>query len=138
MRVNVQVNKIIYVLLIISSSVFAGTDEQRLLEGCKQLVSLHKNKTDQRVIMEFVMSPSDTLLAGYCRGMVESFVLYSTKKIYRCWDSNNRIYERKRCSKTDWYSVAKDISLIASIKSVDDQNCDDRIDVEDILIQGCN
>ncbi|APR68203.1 hypothetical protein CN03_15415 [Thalassolituus oleivorans] len=138
MRVNVQVNKIIYVLLIISSSVFAGTDEQRLLEGCKQLVSLHKNKTDQRVIMEFVMSPSDTLLAGYCRGMVESFVRYSTTKFYRCGYSNQRICEEKRCSKTDWYSVAKEISSIASLKSVEDLNGDNRTDVEDILIQGCN
>ncbi|MFT6859176.1 MAG: hypothetical protein ACI9LY_000973 [Arenicella sp.] len=131
-------NKIIYVLLIISSSVFASTDEQRLLEGCKQLVSLHKNKTDQRVIMEFVMSPSDTLLAGYCLGMVQSFVRYSTTKFYRCGTSNNRICEAKRCSKTDWYSVAKGISSIASIKSVDDLNDDNRTDIEEILIQGCN
>lgn len=133
-------NKLIFAffMVITTSAAFANTDSEKLVEGCKHLVTLHENKKDQRVLIQFVMSPSDTLLAGYCRGMVESFIRYSSTKLYRCGYSNQRICEEKRCSKTDWYSVAEDISSLASPKSVGDLNGDNRKDVEDILIHGCN
>ncbi|MEK9713839.1 MAG: hypothetical protein VW258_14845, partial [Thalassolituus sp.] len=95
-----------------------------LLEGCKQAVTLHENKDERRTAMEFFMSPADTLLAGYCKGVIESYVSYSSTRGYRC-------------SKTNWYVIAKSIGSLVSQESVADLNGNYQRDVEDALLYGC-
>lgn len=128
----------IAIIAIASFPAIASPDIDRLLEGCKQAVTLNANKDEQRKVMQFVMSPADTLLAGYCKGVIESYVSYSSMRMYRCGYSNNRICEEKRCSTTNWYAIADSIGSLESIDVVTDLNGNYQRDVEDVLIYGCN
>lgn len=128
-------------MIALTVSIFptqASPDIDRLLEGCKQAVTLNANKDEERALMQFVMSPADTLLAGYCKGVIESYVSYSSTRMYLCEYSNDRICEEKRCSKTNWYAIADSIGSLVSSKSVADLNGNSQRDVEDVLIYGCN
>lgn len=119
----------LFIFSTVSSPLFASDDSRRLILGCKQLVYLYENKTNQRAIAQLVMSPSDTLLAGYCKGVIESFVKHLPKRLYEC--KYNKVCEEEICSKKDWYAVARSVSgkSIASYEYVS---------VEDIVIKGCN
>jgi len=128
----------IAITVMASCPAIASPDIDRLLEGCKQAVTLNANKDEQRTVMQFVMSPADTLLAGYCKGVIESYVSYSSTRMYRCGYSNNRICEEKRCSTTNWYVIADSIGSLESIDVVIDLNGNYQRDVEDVLIYGCN
>lgn len=123
--------------LAATNTAFASNDSENLIEGCKQLVSLHESKNNQRTIMQFVMSPSDTLLAGYCKGMIQSFIDYSSTRVYPCGHRNQHYCSERICNKSNWFSVAMSISQYDSAEEVDDNNGNSQNDIEDILIGGC-
>ena len=114
----------IAIIAMASFPAISSPDIDKLLEGCKQAVTLHENKDEQRTVMQFVMSPADTLLAGYCKGVIESYVSYSSTRGYRC-------------SKTNWYVIAKSIGSLVSQEPVADLNGNYQRDVEDALLYGC-
>lgn len=128
------------IMAIIAMACFpaiASPDIDKLLEGCKQAVTLHQNKDEQRTVMQFVMSPADTLLAGYCKGVIESYVSYSSTRIYRCGYNNNLICKEQRCSAKDWYIVADSIGSLKSSEDIPDLNGNKLRDVEDVLLHSC-
>jgi hypothetical protein len=127
----------IAVIAMVSFPAIASPDIDKLLEGCKQAVTLHENKDEQRTVMEFVMSPADTLLAGYCKGVIESYVSYSSTRMYRCGYNDSRICEEKRCSTNNWYIVADSIGSLESPEDIPDLNSNYQRDVEDALLYGC-
>lgn len=123
--------------ILVSMPSSGSPDVDRLLESCKQAVTLHKNQDEERTIMQFVMSPADTLLAGYCKGVIESYVSYSSTKLYRCGYNDSRICEEKRCSTKNWYVVADSIGSLESSEDIPDLNGNYQRDVEDALLYGC-
>lgn len=130
-------NKIIFSLLLISNITIAmeSNDRDNLIEGCKQLATLYENQKDQRFISEFIMSPSDTLLAGYCRGMVQAFVEYSSNRLVPCGYNNSRYCEESICSESDWYIIANKISQYQLEEDTSDMY--GYFNIEKILISGC-
>ncbi len=62
----------------------SSMERKNLIEGCKQVVFLYENKNDQRRISQFMTSASESLLAGYCKGLVQSFVTFSSVQAYPC------------------------------------------------------
>ena len=127
----------IAIIAVASFPTIASPDIDKLLEGCKQAVTLHENKDEHRTAMEFFMSPADTLLAGYCKGVIESYVSYSSTRMVRCGYSNNSICEETRCSIKNWYIVADSIGSLKSSKDIPDLNRNNLRDVEDVLLYGC-
>ena len=112
------------IIAVASFPAIASPDIDKLLEGCKQAMTLHKNKDEERKLMQFVMSPADSLLAGYCMGVIEAYLSYSSTRRYRC-------------SKTNWFDIAKPIGSLVSSESVADLNSNYQRDVEDALLYGC-
>lgn len=129
-----MVKKLLLIALVISVwPAQASPDVNKLIQGCKQAVWLYQNKHEQRAVMHFVMSPADTLLAGYCKGMIESYI-YSSPRMYRC-GSRNTV---PCCSKKNWLVIAESIGSLSSPNVVPDRNGNNISgDLEDILIYGC-
>lgn len=108
------------VLTLFSGTSLANKEADYLIEGCKQLANMYNNRSDLNLLNSITLSPSDTLMAGYCRGVIESFVYF--------------VPAYKLCSSSDWYNIANKIALK---NSRSDMNNDGYFDIKDIIISGC-
>ncbi|MCY0965162.1 hypothetical protein [Parathalassolituus penaei] len=112
-----------YILLILltifSGQSIADEDTERLLEGCKLLAKMYDSNNDINILNSLTLSPADTMMAGYCKGMVDAFLQFGS------W---------QYCNHNNWHKVAKRIASIESSEILSD-NSD--LDVKDILKEGC-
>lgn len=113
-----------YILLILltifSGQSIADEDTERLLEGCKLLAKMYDSNNDINILNSLTLSPADTMMAGYCKGMIDAFLQFKPTHYY--------------CKNRDWHMVAQ---RIASIKSGEFLSNNSNDDIEDILTRGC-
>lgn len=64
------------------------------VKGCSELVQIYKSRNEQRLLAAQTTSLSEAMRAGYCRGVIDSYM------------QQNRYH----CSSTDWFSMASFIS----------------------------
>lgn len=121
-------------LVLMSTTSYADKDADRLIESCKQLANMYENRLDLNLLHGLTLSPSDTLMAGYCKGMLESFIFYRSVVLERCGRGYNQYCEKRLCRESDWYKVARKIALIDTEK---DMNDDSVFDIEDVVLVGC-
>ncbi|WP_221796210.1 hypothetical protein [Oceanobacter mangrovi] len=122
------------VLTLFSGTSFANKETDYLIEGCKQLANMYDNRSDLNFLNNITLSPSDTLMAGYCKGVIDSFISFASVRAYRCGRYNNEYCQKQLCSESNWYNIAKKIALKEPESDID---YNESINVEDIIVSGC-
>ncbi|MFZ5958844.1 hypothetical protein ACOXVJ_15170 [Pseudomonas knackmussii] len=81
-------------LCMLAQSAQAASDSERLIQGCRELVSIYAKRGHMRLAAGLTTSVSEALRAGYCRGVLDEF----------------RRNRWEACAVQDWFEQAQKIA----------------------------
>lgn len=123
--------KLVLVLLIslFTSMVQAKTSEgEQFIKGCNELVGIYKNKKEKRYLASQLASPSDTMLAGYCMGVIKAYKQIGNPRVhyeqiqcgYGVRGPCHKVKEVTLCKHDDWFEIAEVVASYWDVKNSND------------------
>ncbi len=123
--------KLIWILLItlFTSMVHAKTSEgEQFIKGCNELVGIYKNKSEKRLLAAQLVSASDSMLAGYCMGVIKAYKQLANPRVhyervqcgYGVRGPCHKVKEVTLCKHDDWFEIAEVVASYWDVKKSSD------------------
>jgi len=120
---------VLALLLLFTSMVQANNFEgEQFIKGCNELVGIYKNKSERRLLASQLASSEDSILAGYCMGVIKAYKQIGNPRVYReqvqCgYRVRGPCYEVKEvtlCKHNDWFEIAEAVASHWGVKKSKD------------------
>lgn len=107
----------------------SSTDGRKLLDGCKEVVNIYNKNQEKKLWAGLTTSNSESLKAGYCIGVMETYKSFGSirtvRQSYECGRGSYYGYRNKTCYKNvevndcdneTWFEMASIVAKKWSFK----------------------